>query len=277
MDETGGGFYDQQQQQDSTLEHVALHKEVVQNMRYQPWDMARKLRILRRAKTFVRQHEGALQQRLAESRTAKDVFARGRILLTKVSAAIYQSIYQLDITNLTTTHHQAVQVTLREARNLISFLVPWESRIKEIESLFGSAVASYFTFLRWVFWINLVLTTCFAVFVVIPEVFKRTLPGKKNSKSSQNVVGAGDRVGCQRGTERFAAGREADGDGSADAVGFRRHPEIFAHLLRFLQQQLRDQRRLQTAIRLLFHRIGPLHVQFRRHPPKVLFTLYLIV
>ena len=171
MDETGGGFYDQQQQ-DSTLEHVALHKEVVQNMRYQPWDMARKLRILRRAKTFVRQHEGALQQRLAESRTAKDVFARGRILLTKVSAAIYQSIYQLDITNLTTTHHQAVQVTLREARNLISFLVPWESRIKEIESLFGSAVASYFTFLRWVFWINLVLTTCFAVFVVIPEVFK---------------------------------------------------------------------------------------------------------
>ncbi len=93
MDETGGGFYDQQgqlqlqqqqQQQDSTLEHVALHKEVVQNMRYQPWDMARKLRVLRRAKTFVRQHEGALQQRLAESRNAKDIFARGRMLITKV-------------------------------------------------------------------------------------------------------------------------------------------------------------------------------------------------
>ena len=89
VDETGGGgFYDQQQQQreDSAtaLEHVALHKEVVQNMRYQPWDMGRKLRVLRRAKTFVRQHEGALQQRLAESRTAKDVFARGRLLLAKV-------------------------------------------------------------------------------------------------------------------------------------------------------------------------------------------------
>ncbi|XP_046454543.1 transmembrane channel-like protein [Daphnia pulex] len=154
MDETGGGFYDQQQQQRevaesaaAALEHVALHKEVVQNMRYQPWDMGRKLRVLRRAKSFVRQHEGALQQRLAESRTAKDVFARGRLLLAK-----------------------AVQLSVREIRNLISFLVPWEARIKEIESLFGSAVASYFTFLRWVFWINLVLTACFAVFVVVPEV-----------------------------------------------------------------------------------------------------------
>ena len=96
MDETGGGFYDQQQQQQqrevaesaAALEHVALHKEVVQNMRYQPWDMGRKLRVLRRAKSFVRQHEGALQQRLAESRTAKDVFARGRLLLAKVNVII---------------------------------------------------------------------------------------------------------------------------------------------------------------------------------------------
>lgn len=51
-------------------------------------------------------------------------------------------------------------------------MVPWELRIKEIESLFGSAVASYFTFLRWVFSINLVLAIGYAVFVVIPEVFQ---------------------------------------------------------------------------------------------------------
>lgn len=85
MEEAGGG-YDEQDQQESTLEHVALHKEVVQNMRYQPWDMGRKLRVLRRAKLFVRQHEGALQQRLAESRTVRDFFARGRIITTKVSS-----------------------------------------------------------------------------------------------------------------------------------------------------------------------------------------------
>lgn len=82
-----GGYDDDQGQQDSTLEHVALHKEVVHNMRYQPWDMGRKLRVLRRAKLFVQQHEGALQQRLAESRTVKDFFARGRLLTAKVMSS----------------------------------------------------------------------------------------------------------------------------------------------------------------------------------------------
>ena len=63
---------------------LALHKEVVQGMRYQPWDMGRKLRVLRRAKVYVAQHEGALQQRLAESRTAKDIFEQTQLLITKV-------------------------------------------------------------------------------------------------------------------------------------------------------------------------------------------------
>ena len=58
----------------------------------------------------------------------------------------------------------------RELFNLASWMIPWEVRIKEIESLFGSAVASYFTFLRWVFSINLVLAIGYIVFVVIPEV-----------------------------------------------------------------------------------------------------------
>ena len=65
-------------------QHLALHKEVITSMRYQPWDLGRKLRVLRRAKLYVSQHEGALQQRLAEARTAKDVFARGHIILAKV-------------------------------------------------------------------------------------------------------------------------------------------------------------------------------------------------
>ena len=80
---------DELQSQQMRESHLAMHKEVVQNMRYQPWDLGRKLRILRRAKAFVREHEGALQQRLSESRSAKDVFARGKQLITKVTKNLF--------------------------------------------------------------------------------------------------------------------------------------------------------------------------------------------
>lgn len=65
---------------------------------------------------------------------------------------------------------QKWQYFRRELINLETWLIPWELRIKEIESHFGSAVASYFTFLRWLFWINFVITILLAAFVAVPEV-----------------------------------------------------------------------------------------------------------
>lgn len=58
----------------------------------------------------------------------------------------------------------------RELVNFKTVLVPWERRIKQIESQFGSAVASYFIFLRWLFWFNIVLSAALVTFVAIPEV-----------------------------------------------------------------------------------------------------------
>lgn len=58
----------------------------------------------------------------------------------------------------------------RELVNLSTLFVPWQLRIKEIESHFGSVVASYFTFLRWLFWVNIVLAFTLSTFVILPEV-----------------------------------------------------------------------------------------------------------
>lgn len=58
----------------------------------------------------------------------------------------------------------------REFFNFCALLIPWEIRIKEIESRFGSVVASYFIFLRWLFWVNIVIANVFLLFVIVPEV-----------------------------------------------------------------------------------------------------------
>jgi hypothetical protein len=55
-------------------------------------------------------------------------------------------------------------------KELATELVPWQGRIKDIESHFGSVVSSYFIFLRWLCWINFIIALVLTVFVVIPEV-----------------------------------------------------------------------------------------------------------
>ncbi|KAJ9584620.1 hypothetical protein L9F63_021038, partial [Diploptera punctata] len=132
--------------QEQIYENLRLHKEVLSSVKQQPWGMRRKLRLVQQAKSYVKRHEGELQERLAQSKTTRDILASFNIILLK-----------------------KWQYIKRELANFMNLLVPWELRIKEIESHFGSVVASYFTFLRWLFWVNLVITTLLIAFVVVPE------------------------------------------------------------------------------------------------------------
>ncbi|XP_059055114.1 transmembrane channel-like protein [Achroia grisella] len=132
--------------QEQIFQNIHLHKEVLGSVKQQPLGMRRKLKIVHQAKTYIKRHEGQLQERLAQSKSTRDIYARFNILLA--------------------TKWQQLK---REAANTSNLLIPWELRIKEIESHFGSVVASYFTFLRWLFWVNLVIGFILLVFVIIPE------------------------------------------------------------------------------------------------------------
>ncbi|XP_060809817.1 transmembrane channel-like protein [Amyelois transitella] len=132
--------------QEQIFENIHVHKEVLSSVKQEPIEMRRKLKIVNQAKAYIKRHEGQLQQRLAQSKSTKDIYARFNILITS-----------------------KWQQLKREAANTSNLLIPWELRIKEIESHFGSVVASYFTFLRWLFWVNLVIGFILLVFVIVPE------------------------------------------------------------------------------------------------------------
>jgi hypothetical protein len=70
--------------QEQIFENLKLHKEVLSIVKQQPWPLRRKIKLVRQAKAYVRQHEGALQERFAQSRSTKDAIVRVSLLMTKV-------------------------------------------------------------------------------------------------------------------------------------------------------------------------------------------------
>ncbi|XP_050334193.1 transmembrane channel-like protein [Bactrocera neohumeralis] len=160
----------QESTQEQIFENIRLHKEVIQSVKLQPWPMRKKLKLVRQAKTYVARHEGALQERFAMSRSTKDLWARFKILM----AARW-------------LHWK------RETVSFLTVLIPWELRIKEIESHFGSGVASHFTFLRWLMWVNTMIAIPLVAFVIGPEYFAtkkdETDPRKRMTEHEYKVAG----------------------------------------------------------------------------------------
>lgn len=74
--------------QEQIFENIRIHKEVLQQVKWQPWSMKRKLRLVQQAKSYIARHEGELQERFASSRNTKDILARFKILLGAVSSSV---------------------------------------------------------------------------------------------------------------------------------------------------------------------------------------------
>ncbi|XP_063302365.1 transmembrane channel-like protein 3 [Pelobates fuscus] len=121
---------------ETIFQNIQMQKEIVANIRCRPWPMRQKLRSLRQAKEIVLKYEGRLTR-------TRGYQAAGAELWRKFARLLY---------------------------NFVVLFIPWEMRIKKIESHFGSGVASYFIFLRWLFGINIVLTILTGAFVVLPEI-----------------------------------------------------------------------------------------------------------
>ncbi|KAL7074106.1 hypothetical protein ACQ4LE_006843, partial [Meloidogyne hapla] len=117
------------------LQRIRHHKEIIGKVRLQPWPMRRKRRALKVARQYLQRQEAQVSK---------------------------WHLYKVEASRRT---NQA----WRWAKNLSIYLIPWESKIKQIESNFGSVVSSFFIFLRWVLGMNVANSLLVMAFVVVPE------------------------------------------------------------------------------------------------------------
>ncbi|XP_070532227.1 transmembrane channel-like protein 1 isoform X2 [Ptychodera flava] len=118
------------------FQYVQKQKRILKEVKYQPWKMKTKKNVIQAAKTYVSQYEGRLSRRQGYLEQGQRYWRKFR----------------------------------RDWDNFVILFLPWEVRIRTIESHFGSSVASYFVFLRWLLAVN-VLYGLLWLLVVLPEIF----------------------------------------------------------------------------------------------------------
>ncbi|XP_030598905.1 transmembrane channel-like protein 2-A isoform X2 [Archocentrus centrarchus] len=145
------------------MEEVEEKKKLIANIRNKPWRMQRRLKLLKEAQEFVDKFEGALGKGKGRKWYAY------KVMMTKKWIK-----FQRDFENFRTA------------------CIPWERKIKEVESHFGSSVASYFIFLRWMYGMNLVLFGFTFGLVVLPEVLMGlpygSIPRKTVPRAEQDTA-----------------------------------------------------------------------------------------
>uniref|UniRef100_A0A3Q3LNE1 Transmembrane channel-like protein n=1 Tax=Mastacembelus armatus TaxID=205130 RepID=A0A3Q3LNE1_9TELE len=121
--------------------HVEEKKKLIATLRNKPWRMEKRLTLLKESQEFVERFEGALGKGKGKKLYAFKVMVTKKLIKFK-----------------------------RDFENFKTACIPWEAKIKEVESHFGSSVASYFIFLRWLYGLNLVLFGLQFGLVVLPEI-----------------------------------------------------------------------------------------------------------
>ncbi|XP_070402655.1 transmembrane channel-like protein 2-B isoform X1 [Nothobranchius furzeri] len=141
-------------------EQVEEKKKLIATIRNKPWRMQKRLSVLKEAQDFVERFEGALGK------------GKGRRLYA-FKVMMTKKLIKFN----------------RDFENFKTACIPWEMKIKEVESHFGSSVASYFIFLRWMYGLNLILFGFMFGLVVMPEVLMGlpygSIPRKTVPRSDQ--------------------------------------------------------------------------------------------
>ncbi|XP_056379128.1 transmembrane channel-like protein 2-B isoform X3 [Hyla sarda] len=150
------------------MKEIEDKKKIISSMRNKPWRMTKKLHLLKEAQDYVEQREGTLGR------------GKGRKLYA----------YKIMMT-------KKWMKFKRDFENFKTSCIPWEMKIKEIESHFGSSVASYFIFLRWMYGVNLVLLGMVLGLIIIPEILmglpagsipRKTIPRDEQASSMDYSV-----------------------------------------------------------------------------------------
>ncbi|XP_077417571.1 transmembrane channel-like protein 2-B isoform X2 [Vanacampus margaritifer] len=144
-------------------EEVEEKKKLIATLRNKPWRMKRRLVLLKEAQEFIEKFEGALGKGKGRKLYAFKVMMTKKLIKFK-----------------------------RDFENFKTACIPWERKIKDVESHFGSSVASYFIFLRWMYGLNLVLFGFMFGLVVLPEILmglpygsipRKTVPREEQAKA----------------------------------------------------------------------------------------------
>uniref|UniRef100_A0A673M4S1 Transmembrane channel-like protein n=1 Tax=Sinocyclocheilus rhinocerous TaxID=307959 RepID=A0A673M4S1_9TELE len=142
-------------------EAVDERKKLIATMRGKPWPMKKKLVVLRSSCVLQRQET-----------------------LLIISFLYYSNC-------------QKWMKFQRDFENFKTACIPWEMKIKEIESHFGSSVASYFIFLRWMYGINMILFGLTFGLVMVPEALmgkpygsipRKTVPREEETSAMNFAV-----------------------------------------------------------------------------------------